>query len=84
MAEVSTLDPALVQEFQFVERVRAIFKASGVTLAFWEAYCLVQNNRGALRRVADRPETPGAAPELPVDILESLRVLRDRGGPVVS
>jgi fibronectin type 3 domain-containing protein len=87
MAEVAAQDPELVEEFQFVERIRAIFKAGGVTLSFWEAYCLVQNNRAPLRRVADRaasPETPGAAPELPVDILESLRVLRDRGGPVVS
>ena len=88
MAEVAAaLDPELVGEFQFVEHIRTIFKTAGITLAFWEAYCLVQNNRAALRRVADRassPETAGAVPQLPVDILESLRVLRDRGGPVVG
>ena len=76
MAEVAAQDPELVEEFQFVERIRSIFKTGGVTLVFWEAYCLVQNNRAALRRVADRassPETAGAAPELPVDILTRLR-----------
>ena len=87
MAEVAALDPELVGEFQFVERIRTLFKTAGVTLAFWEAYCLVQNNRAVLRRVADRassPESAGAVPVLPVEILESLRVLRDRGGPVVG
>jgi fibronectin type 3 domain-containing protein len=82
----STLDPGLVEEFKFVEQVRALFRAAGVSLAFWEAYCLSQNNRGALRRVADRASgaAADAVPDVPSDILESLRVLRDRGGPIVS
>src|SRR5262245_1265955 len=79
MAEVSALDSELVEEFQFVEQIRSVFKTAGVTLVFWEAYCLVQNNRAALRRVADRPSDA-----IPVDLLESLRILRDRGGPVIS
>ena len=80
MADVASApDPGLVEEIRFVERVRAHFKGGGVQLAFWEAYCLSQASRAALGRAVDR--TP---PELPTEILESLRVLRDRGGPIVG
>src|SRR5436190_1636281 len=85
MAEVSALDPELLGEFRIVEGVRQLFKSGGVTLAFWEAYCLTQSNRAALQRLLDR--APGAAPavpDFPADLLESLRLLRDRGGPIVS
>lgn len=79
-------DPELIEEFRFVDQVRAHFKSSGVSLAFWEAYCLSQSNRPSLRRALDRASTssPGEVPELPRDIHESLRLLRDRGGPIVS
>lgn len=87
MAEVAAgLDPGLVEEFQFVDRVRTLFKAAGVFVAYWEAYCLSQSQAPALRRTIERASAPGApaVPVIPVDLLESLRVLRDRGSPIIS
>jgi fibronectin type 3 domain-containing protein len=86
MAGTSALGPDILEELLFVDRVRAIFKAAGVQLACWEAYCLSRSNAAALQRLAmrsTRPEEPGGQPDLPVEVLESLRVLRDRGGPIV-
>lgn len=77
MADVAALDPQLVQEFQFIERVRSLFKSGGVALAFWESYCLVQSNGPQLRRAVER----GA---VPTELLEFLRNLRDRGTPIVN
>lgn len=77
MADVAALDPQLVEEFRFVDRIRSLFKASGVTLAFWESYCLVQAHGPALRRAAERGS-------IPTELLEYLRNLRDRGSPIVS
>jgi fibronectin type 3 domain-containing protein len=77
MADVAALDPQLVEEFQFVERVRSLFKSGGVTLAFWESYCLVQSHAPALRRAVERGTVP-------TELLEFLRNLRDRGTPIVN
>lgn len=87
VAEVaSSVDPDLFEEFQFVDRVRALFKAAGMVVSYWEGYCLAQSNRGPFRRLIDRgamPDAP-AVPDIPAEILEALRTLRDRGAPIVS
>ena len=87
MAEVATsIDPELREEFQFVDRVRALYKAAGVFVAYWEGYCLAQANRAAFRRLIDKSAAPDApaVPDIPSELLEALRTLRDRGAPIVS
>jgi len=87
LAEViSSVDPVLLEEFQFVDRVRGLFKATGVFVSYWEGYCLAQGHRGPFQRLIEKSAAPGA-PAVPVissEILEALRTLRDRGAPIVS
>ena len=87
MAEVeSTVDPVLLEEFQFIDRIRVLFKAAGSPVTYWEGYCLAQSNRGPFSRLIEKTAgpNPSAVPNIPTEILEALRTLRDRGAPIVS
>ena len=87
MAEVaSAVDRELLEEFQFIDRVRGLFKAGGLPLSYWEGYCLAQANREKFRRLLDKAAAPDApaVPNVPAEILEALRTLRDRGAPIVG
>jgi fibronectin type 3 domain-containing protein len=82
----SSIDRELVEEFQFVDTVRSLFKAAGLFVAYWEGYCLAQSNRSVFRRLIEKASGPGApaVPNIPTEILEALRTLRDRGAPIVA
>jgi fibronectin type 3 domain-containing protein len=87
VAEVSsTVDRDLLEEFQFIDRVRALLKAAGITVSHWEGYCLAQSNRGPFTRLLEKAAASeaSAVPAIPTEILEAFRTLRDRGAPIVS
>ncbi len=74
-------------DLQAAQKSRTFFKAAGLSLQFYEAYCLLRSHRAILRRdltkffeqgKTDRP--PDVHPEL----LEKLLLIRNQAGPIVT
>jgi hypothetical protein len=86
---VSTVEvaPEALADIQSAQKSRVFFKAAGLSLQFYEAYCLLRGHRSIVRRdvakffeqgKADRP------PDVHPDLLERLLLIRNQAGPIVT
>ncbi|HVE38923.1 MAG TPA: hypothetical protein VNM14_03480 [Planctomycetota bacterium] len=74
-------------DLQAAQSSRTFFKAAGLSLQFYEAYCLLRSHRGILRRdLAKFSEQgkPDRPPDVHPELLEKLLLIRNQAGPIVT
>jgi fibronectin type 3 domain-containing protein len=86
---VSTAEvaPEALADLQAAQKSRTFFRAAGLSLQFYEAYCLLRSHRSILRRDVAKYFEQGKAerpPDVHPDLLEKLLLIRNQAGPIVT
>jgi fibronectin type 3 domain-containing protein len=81
---MADLNPEVFEDLQVAEQSRPLFKAAGLALRTWEAYCLAFNERNLLRREITRIHEGRGSPEIHPEVLERLRAIRTEFDPIVG